>query len=74
MSYEEWDKNTGFIIPWRFLKGYGVSTEKSKYTISYSSPDLKPIIKEKNLDNIAVIKTDTENSIIYEATNIPANH
>lgn len=65
-------KNTGFIIPWRFLEGYGVSTEKSKYTISYSSTDLKPIIKEKNLDNIAVIKTDTENSITYEASNIPA--
>lgn len=65
-------KNTGFITPWQFLDGYYVSTEKSRYTVTYASQDLKPIIKEKNLENSSVVKTNTENSITYEATNIKA--
>tara|TARA_R110000868_G_scaffold822_9_gene6146 strand:- start:3197 stop:5107 length:1911 start_codon:yes stop_codon:yes gene_type:complete len=65
-------QNTGYIPLWYFLDGYLISTEKSKYSINYTSPELKPILKEKNLENINVKKTETENSIIYEASNIPA--
>jgi hypothetical protein len=65
-------KNTGFIPPWYFLDGYLVSTEKSKYTITYPSSDLKPIIKEKNLDDLNIVKTNSDTSITYEANNLKA--
>lgn len=64
--------NTANIPSWYFLDGFLVSTEKSKYSINYNSPELKPILKEKNLEHIDVRKTETENTIIYEATNIYA--
>ncbi len=70
--YELTTSDTGAIPSWYFLSGYEVSTEKSKYQITYASPDLKPEIKEGNLEGIVVVKTETPNGIGYEALNIKA--
>lgn len=71
-SYELTADNTGLIPSWYFLNGYNVSTEKSRYSIVYASPDLKPHVKECNLEGVTVIKTETPNSIVYEASDIKA--
>lgn len=65
-------KNTGNVPNWRFLDGFLVSTEKSKYRINFASPELKPVFKEKNLENIDVLKTASDTSILYEGSNIAA--
>ena len=71
-SYEKTTKNTAFIPFWYFLDGFLVSTEKSKYTLTYTSPKLKPVVKEKNLEEIKLKKTSFDNSITYEITDLPA--
>lgn len=72
VSYTIETSDTGFFPPWYFLSDYMVSVEKSIYEISYASPDLKPDVKEFNLDNIAVTKEDEFGKIIYKADNIVA--
>jgi len=64
--------DTGAFPSWYFLTNYLVSVEKSKYSISYASEDLKPIIKEYNLKNIDFIKSEDKNNITYEASNLIA--
>ncbi|MFK7814639.1 MAG: DUF3857 domain-containing protein [Maribacter sp.] len=64
--------DTGFFPPWYFLSNYRVSVEKSHYSISYANEELKPEIKEFNLEDIKVSKTDAANKIVYEASNIKA--
>jgi hypothetical protein len=71
-SYEVSTENTANIPSWYFLDGFLVSTQKSSYKIIYSSADLKPLIKEKNLEGVEVKKIQSPNSIIYEASNIAA--
>lgn len=72
-NYQYTTPNTGEIIPsWYFLDGYLVSTEKSKISFLFDEEDLKPEIKEKNLEGIQFVKTVNENSIVYEAKNIAA--
>lgn len=65
-------KNTGNVPNWYFLNGYLVSTEKSRYKINFATPDLKPVFKEKNFENMAITKAETDNSILYEGSNITA--
>ncbi|MEM8847502.1 MAG: DUF3857 domain-containing protein, partial [Bacteroidota bacterium] len=64
--------DTGILPQWFFNSGYGVAVENSRYAISYSSPDLKPTIVEKNLSGILFEKKETDNQITYSSTNIPA--
>ncbi len=72
-TYETQTKNTGEIRPmWSFLSDYELSTEHSRIQIDFSSPDLRPEIKELNLEGFSVIKKETSNSLVYEAKNIPA--
>ena len=71
-SYEITTANTSNIPSWYFLDGFLVSMEKSSYTVTYSAPELKPIIKEKNLEEIKFEKTESANSISYEAENVLA--
>ena len=71
-TYEITTHNTMNVPSWYFLDDYLVSVEKSKYNIVYASPLLKPVIKEKNITDITVSKTETDNSITYEASNIAA--
>lgn len=70
--YEMETSDTGFFPPWYFLSGYGISSENSEYTITYPSEDLKPIVKEKNLENISVKIDDANGKISYRASKIPA--
>ncbi len=65
-------KNTGYIPSFYFLDGFQVSAEKCKYTINYSGSDLKPIIKEYSFNTLNISKKEIDNSIVYEAINIPA--
>lgn len=71
-SYEITTSNTSNIPNWYFLDGFLVSTEKSKYSITYKSESQKPVIKEKNIASVDFTKTTTSNSITYEASNINA--
>ncbi|WP_127021624.1 DUF3857 domain-containing protein [Flagellimonas beolgyonensis] len=71
-TYEIETSDTGFFPPWYFLSGYGISVQQSEYSIVYPSIEFKPIVKEKNLENVQVEKTDIAGSLQYSATNIPA--
>jgi len=73
LTYEVSTENTGEIPPaWYFLNDFMVSTEKSNVRINFSTADLKPILKEKNLEGVEISKKETFNSILYEAKNIGA--
>lgn len=71
-SYTVETSDTGFFPPWYFLSGYKLSVEKSHYSIAYANAQLKPQIKELNLENILVSKRDEVGKIVYEASNIKA--
>lgn len=71
-NYELVSSDTGAIPSWNFLNGFTASVEKSRYSVSYDTPDLKPVILEKNLEDIAIDKKETNSSISYTATNILA--
>ncbi|WP_149277271.1 DUF3857 domain-containing protein [Pareuzebyella sediminis] len=73
LTYETTTKNTGEIPSvWRFLDDFRVSTEKSSLSINYARPDLKPAVKEKNLEGIVYSKDDNDKGFSFEARNIPA--
>jgi len=66
-------RNTGEIPSWYFLDGYRVSVEKSRYKVNYISEELKPRVKEKNLNRIDLKKEEIgNNSVEYRASNIVA--
>lgn len=71
-SYEVETADTGIIPSWYFLGDYSESVENSRWEIVYDSPDLKPIILEKNLAGLNISKKENNNSIVYTANNIPA--
>ncbi|WP_394975247.1 DUF3857 domain-containing protein [uncultured Croceitalea sp.] len=62
--------DTAFFPPWYFIPNYLTSIEKSYLEIRYQDLDLKPDVKEFNLDNLLLEKSDDANSIIYKAKNI----
>ncbi|MUH35974.1 DUF3857 domain-containing protein [Zobellia amurskyensis] len=64
--------DTGTIPSWFFLNGFLVSVEKSRYSITYANANLKPIIIEKNLENVDFDIKETSNSISYTANSIKA--
>jgi len=70
LSYEIETSDTGFFPPWYFLSNYRVSVEKSHYSILYDNPQLRPEIKEYNLESISVTKKDDAGKITYQASNI----
>ncbi|MEM9075691.1 MAG: DUF3857 and transglutaminase domain-containing protein [Bacteroidota bacterium] len=64
--------DTGVVPQWYFTSGYGMSVQESRYSISYPSSDLKPVMVEKNLSGIVFDKQENTNQIIYSSNNIPA--
>lgn len=72
LSYEIETSDTGFFPPWYFLSNYLVSVVKSHYSIAYDKPQLKPEIKEYNLEKIVVSKQEGVGMITYDASNIVA--
>ena len=72
-TYEYTTSNTGELSPsWYFLDGFYTSMEKSKYTVIYDSEDLKPEIKEVNIEGVDVKKTVNPGISTYVASNIVA--
>ncbi|MAU72478.1 MAG: DUF3857 domain-containing protein [Pseudozobellia sp.] len=72
-SYELNTKNTGDIpSSWAFLDGFMVSTENSLLKINYANEDLRPVIKEFNLEDVDFQKEETVGSITYSAKNVPS--
>lgn len=71
-SYTVETSDTGFFPPWYFLSNYKVSVEKSYYSITYANEELKPEIRELNLESIVFSKKDEAGKIVYEASNIQA--
>jgi len=71
-NYSVETSDTGFFPPWYFLSSYKVSVENSHYSITYANGQLKPEIKEFNLENIEVSKKEDSGKIVYEASNILA--
>lgn len=70
--YEIETSDTGVMPQWYFISGYGISVEQSRYSISYPSQDLKPVVVENNLTNIAFDKKDENALVSYTSNNIPA--
>ncbi len=71
-SYEVETIDTGVFPAWYFLSGYLASVEKSHYEITYASSDLKPVIKEYNLDDFPIEKEERKGRIVYTAQHLPA--
>ena len=71
-QYKTSTPNTATVPSWYFLDGFLVSTEKSKYKVVFESPELKPVVREKNLEGLNVSKNETSNSLTYLADNIDA--
>lgn len=71
-TYEIETSDTGAFPSWYFLSGYGLSVTESHYSILYPSQDLKPIIKEFNLDKISLDKNEGDGIISYKSENILA--
>jgi len=73
LTYETETKNTGELrSQWTFLNDFKISTESSSIEINFSNPDLKPVIKERNLEGLGIEKKESAGSITYIAKNIPA--
>lgn len=72
ISYNIETSDTCFFPPWYFLPGYMVSVEKSHYEVSYSTSDLKPDVKEFNLEGISLSKVNEPDRLAYKAENILA--
>ncbi|UJH68231.1 DUF3857 domain-containing protein [Allomuricauda sp. SCSIO 65647] len=69
-EYKISSNNTGTIPYWYFLSDFLVSVEKSRYSLTYSTPDLRPKIKEKNLEGFDVKKVESGNTIKYSLDNV----
>ena len=65
-NYDIETSDTGFFPPWYFLSNYKVSVEQSYYEINYANAELKPEIKEFNLEDISVSKKDEAGQIVYQ--------
>ncbi|MGW9685428.1 DUF3857 domain-containing protein [Flagellimonas sp. 2504JD1-5] len=64
--------DTGVVPQWYFISGYGISVEQSRYSISYPSQDLKPVVVENNLSDLVFDKKEENNNITYTSNNITA--
>ncbi|WP_027077345.1 DUF3857 domain-containing protein [Maribacter antarcticus] len=71
-SYEVETSDTGFFPPWYFLSNYRESVQKSYYEITYARSELKPEIKEHQLDGLNISKIDDPGKLVYSAAMIPA--
>ena len=72
LSYEVETSDTGVFPPWYFVPGYNTSVEKSRYSITYPSQNLKPVFKEHLLGQVKVEKKNSGERIFYSADTIPA--
>lgn len=64
-KYEYQTSNTAFIPAWYPLKGYGISTENSSYTLTHPS-EIKVSFRAHALDAYEVEKTISDTQIKYE--------
>lgn len=71
-SYEAETCDTGVFPPWYFIWGNNLSVEKSRYSVSYASENLKPVIGEHHLSGFPVEKREATRIISYRADNLHA--
>lgn len=71
-SYEITTGSTAVIPSWFFIDNYLLSVEQSIYEVTYAQPNLKPIIKEINLNGLQLEKDSTATSITYQVSNLSA--
>jgi len=64
-KYEYHTSNTAFIPSWYPIKGYGISTEYSSYTLKHPS-EIKVNFGEHSLEDYQVEKTIDDTQIQYE--------
>lgn len=69
-EYEISSNNTGTIPYWYFLSDFLVSIEKSRYSLTYSTADLKPKIKEKNFEGFEIKKVEFDGGVRYALDNV----
>lgn len=65
--------NTAFIRSFMPIEGYGISVEKSSYTLNYSEEN-NIRTKEKNFKSIELNKTKKEGALSYSVENLEAFH
>ena len=70
-TYETITGNTAFIPSFIPIDDYFVGVETSTYTINYPV-DITIRKKEKNLENIDIVKEDVTSKIFYKASNLTA--
>ncbi len=69
----EYTKSNTFHIPnWKFLSGYHASTEHGKFTVNYDPSKIDLIFKEQNLETYNVIKSISNERVVYETIGLKA--
>ena len=71
-SYELEVAGTAPLPNWYFLKGYRVSTQRSRMDVHYAQADLKPGIQEKNLEGYSIKREEGPLSLRYSVEGIAA--
>ena len=72
LSYEVETSDTGVFPSWYFISGSHLSVEKSRFSISYASKDIKPIVAEFNITGFPIVKEETSGNISFKADNLSA--
>src|SRR5690606_23306676 len=71
-AYEVETSDTGAFPSRYFLPAYGISVEHSSFSINYPPNVPKPVVKERNLDDIPLERLEETGLIGYVARGIPA--
>jgi transglutaminase-like putative cysteine protease len=70
LDYTIETSDTAFLPSWYFIPNYLTSVEKSYLEVKYDNQDLKPEIKEFNLDELLVAKSEKAQTLTYEANDL----
>ncbi len=70
-NYEKESNSSAFIPEWYPINGFYESTKGSTFTILFNKNN-KPRVKEFNIDEDRIVKTETPTQITYKATNFEA--
>lgn len=71
-KYEYTTPNTFSIPNWRLLSGYYASTEHSKFVVNYNPSEIDLIFKEQNLEGYNIVKTISNEKVVYQAKGLKA--
>ena len=71
-SYEIETSNTAPIPSWYFIENYRLSVEASSYKVSFAKPELRPEVKEMNLEGYKVVQEELPNMLSYSVRDVQA--